>query len=210
MPIRIDVTQAEYFTGVSSPEGLEKFQEELGGQPQFVFSGRSNCGKSSLLNALLGRKNLAHTSSKPGHTQQINAYQIEFKCDDEKRPMIFVDLPGYGFAKVSKKEKLHWQELIESYFQSDGNMKSVFVLADCRRGFAVEEEQLVDFLRSMGKVECVAAFTKADKLKNQKEKATAKKEADEVAALGNMDTFLTSVTKNQGIYELREKIWNSI
>ncbi len=128
--------------------------------PEIAFAGRSNVGKSSLLNRLFGRKNLARVSSVPGKTITINFYQV-----DEYN---FVDLPGYGYAKVAKTEKERWAEMMEGYFNSDRNIKLVVQLVDMRHPPTKDDIMMMEFLQASG-YEFIVVMTKADKLKKKKE-----------------------------------------
>lgn len=128
--------------------------------PEIAFEGRSNVGKSSLLNKLFGRKNLARVSSVPGKTITINFYQV-----DEYN---FVDLPGYGYAKVAKTEKDRWAEMMEGYFNSDRNIKLVVQLVDMRHPPTKDDIMMMEFLQSTG-YEFIVVMTKADKLKKKKD-----------------------------------------
>ncbi len=128
--------------------------------PEIAFAGRSNVGKSSLLNRLFGRKNLARVSSVPGKTITINFYQID--------GVNFVDLPGYGYAKVAKTEKERWAEMMEGYFNSDRNIKLVVQLVDMRHPPTKDDIMMMDFLQSAG-YDFIVVMTKADKLKKKKE-----------------------------------------
>lgn len=131
--------------------------------PEFAFAGRSNVGKSSLINMLLGRKGLAKTSSTPGKTQLVNFYDIDgiFR---------FVDLPGYGFAKVSKTQKAGWGKIIETYLHNRETLLEVFQLVDIRHTPSAEDIQMYNWIRTAGFNGIVIA-TKADKLtKNQIQK----------------------------------------
>jgi GTP-binding protein len=150
--------QARFIISASNP-GL--FPPEKGGLPEVAFLGRSNVGKSSLLNALVGQEKLAHTSSTPGRTQGINFYRV-----DER--MYFVDLPGYGFAKVSHKQREAWKQLIDEYLLRRENLKLSLLLIDARRGFMEADLQLKEWLEHYGRPYLVVA-TKTDKLKSQKE-----------------------------------------
>ena len=128
--------------------------------PEIAFAGRSNVGKSSLLNKLFGRKNLARVSSVPGKTITINFYQVdEFN---------FVDLPGYGYAKVAKTEKDRWAEMMEGYFNSDRNIKLVVQLVDMRHPPTKDDIMMMEFLQSTG-YEFIVVMTKSDKLKKKKD-----------------------------------------
>ena len=128
--------------------------------PEIAFAGRSNVGKSSLLNKLFGRKNLARVSSVPGKTITINFYQV-----DEYN---FVDLPGYGYAKVAKAEKDRWAEMMEGYFNSDRNIKLVVQLVDMRHPPTKDDIMMMEFLQATG-YEFIVVMTKADKLKKKKD-----------------------------------------
>ncbi len=128
--------------------------------PEIAFAGRSNVGKSSLLNRLFQRKNLARVSSVPGKTITINFYGVD--------EVNFVDLPGYGYAKVAKTEKERWAEMMEGYFNSDRNIKLVVQLVDMRHPPTKDDIMMMEFLQSCG-YEFIVVMTKADKLKKKKE-----------------------------------------
>lgn len=128
--------------------------------PEIAFAGRSNVGKSSLLNRLFQRKNLARVSSVPGKTITINFYGAD--------EVNFVDLPGYGYAKVAKTEKERWAEMMEGYFNSDRNIKLVVQLVDMRHPPTKDDIMMMEFLQSCG-YEFIVVMTKADKLKKKKE-----------------------------------------
>ena len=134
---------------------------------EIAFAGRSNVGKSSLLNAMMQRKGLARTSNTPGCTRQLNVFELRAADGLSLR---FVDLPGYGWARRSKAEKAEWQKMIEGYLQGRAGLRGVAVLVDVRRGVEDEERQLVDFLRLPRHVsdpkplEPILVATKIDKL----------------------------------------------
>ncbi len=139
--------------------------------PEVVFSGRSNVGKSSLINKLVNRKALARVSTKPGKTGTINFYDIDGKLK-------FVDLPGYGYAKVSAKEKARWSELVEGYFNSERNISLVVQLVDMRHKPTADDLHMIEFLQSRG-LKFVVVLTKSDKLnKTQREERLAKLSED--------------------------------
>ena len=124
--------------------------------PEIAFSGRSNVGKSSLINRLIKRKNLVKTSAKPGKTQSLNFFLLD-------NSVYLVDLPGYGYARVSKKTKDSWQTLITGYLETRENLKCVIVIVDLRHAIKIVDLQLVDWLRS-NSVPFLLVYTKADKL----------------------------------------------
>ncbi|HEY6461791.1 MAG TPA: ribosome biogenesis GTP-binding protein YihA/YsxC [Polyangiaceae bacterium] len=134
---------------------------------EVAFAGRSNVGKSSLLNAMMQRKGLARTSNTPGCTRQLNVYEV--RCLDGLA-LRFVDLPGYGWAQRSKTERKEWQAMIEGYLQGRAGLRAVAILVDVRRGVEDEERQLVDFLGEPRHVsdpkplEPILVATKLDKL----------------------------------------------
>lgn len=130
-------------------------------RPEIAFAGRSNVGKSSLINTLLGRKRLARVSKSPGRTQLINFFDLN---DGE---MNLVDLPGYGYAKVSKAKRASWGPMIETYLQSRQNLVGLICLMDIRRGMEEDDQQLIEAAPHFG-VQPILVFTKVDKLSKQK------------------------------------------
>lgn len=125
--------------------------------PEIAFAGKSNVGKSSLINALMNRKSLARTSSQPGKTQTINFYNIN-------DAMFLVDLPGYGFAKVSQGEKEKWGKMIERYLHSSKMLKAVFLLVDIRHEPNANDKQMYEWVTASGYQPVIIA-TKLDKIK---------------------------------------------
>ena len=123
--------------------------------PEIAFSGRSNVGKSSLINKLLGRKNLARTSATPGKTASINFYKLS--------TVRFVDLPGYGFAKVSDAEKRRWRDLIGGYFAADRDLRLVLQLIDMRHKPTADDVQMINYMIEE-EIPFMVVLTKADKL----------------------------------------------
>ena len=132
------------------------------GRPEIAFAGKSNVGKSSLINALMNRKNLARTSSQPGKTQTINFYNVNSQ-------MYLVDLPGYGYAKVSLEEKAKWGKMIERYLQGAKNLKALFLLIDIRHDPGANDKQMYDWIVANGYRPIIIA-TKLDKLKRSQVK----------------------------------------
>ena len=124
--------------------------------PEVALAGRSNVGKSSFINTLLGRKNLARTSGKPGKTQLLNFYNI----DDKLR---FVDVPGYGYARVSKKERAKWGKMIEEYLVTRDNLRVVVSLVDLRHEPTQDDIQMYEFLKYY-EIPVIVVATKADKI----------------------------------------------
>jgi GTP-binding protein len=124
--------------------------------PEIAFAGKSNVGKSSLINALMNRKSLARTSAQPGKTQTINFYNINSE-------LYFVDLPGYGYAKVSQQEKEKWGKMIERYLRQSKVLKAVFLLVDIRHDPSANDRQMYEWILANGFHPIIIA-TKADKI----------------------------------------------
>lgn len=161
---------------------------------EFVFSGRSNVGKSSLINRLCNRKNLARVSSTPGKTATINFYSVD--------ELYFVDLPGYGYAKVSNADRKRWDELINSYFEANRNNELLIQLLDCRHAPSADDLQMLEFLR-FHRIPFVIVLTKADKLKKS-QIAQTKDDFEKIGAeYGCKAVFLTSSEKGIGIEEFK-------
>ncbi len=189
------ITSAEF---ISSLTELSKLPAD--GKPEFAFIGRSNVGKSSLINMLVQRKNLARISATPGKTQTINHFLINNRW-------YIVDLPGYGFAKVPLKMRSQWHKMISDYLKKRENLFAVFVLIDSR--LAPQKIDL-DFLSFLGQeqIPLVIAFTKADKLSKTKRKANVetylKKLSEEWDPLPQY--FITSAETGEGRSEVLEFI----
>lgn len=166
--------------------------------PEVALAGRSNVGKSSFINTLLNRKNLARTSGKPGKTQLLNFFNV----DDKLR---LVDVPGYGYARVSKKEQEKWGRMIEEYLTSRENLKAVVSLVDFRHEPSADDVQMYEFLKYY-EIPVILVATKADKIprgKWNKHESMIKKKLD----FDTSDSFIifSSVTK-EGL----EKSWDEI
>ena len=125
--------------------------------PEIAFAGRSNVGKSSLINGLLNRKKLARTSSQPGKTQTINFYNVN-------QELFFVDLPGYGFAKTSKEQQAKWGTMIDNYLTKSSALKAVFLLVDIRHEVKKSDLKMFEWIR-FSKAQPVVIATKSDKIK---------------------------------------------
>ncbi len=161
--------------------------------PEIAIVGRSNVGKSSLINAIF-RRNIAKVSSSPGKTRLINFFLLNDS-------IYFVDLPGYGYASVSKAERQKWKKMIETYFQTRENLSLVIMLVDSRHPPTKLDIMMKEWLESLG-IPYVVVATKADKL-NQSEKAKAIKKIRETLNLPkDFPVFLTSSKEKTGIKEL--------
>lgn len=170
-------------------------------ESEIVFSGRSNVGKSSLLNKLFNRKSLARVSSVPGKTITINFYDVD--------GVKFVDLPGYGYAKLSKSEKERFAGLMEGYFNSDRNIKLVVQLVDMRHKPSADDYAMISFLQEM-QIPFIVACTKADKLKI---KEFQKRSAELLSELENVDENVIIPFSSQnglGADKIKQLIENSL
>ena len=189
MALRYDQAQftASYGRAADLPE------PEL---PEVSFSGRSNVGKSSLLNKLVGRKALAKVSSTPGRTANVNFFEVD--------GIYLVDLPGYGFAKVSKAEQKRWADLIDGYFNQERSFNLVVALVDIRHDAQKLDVQMLNFLQEMELPFCVA-LTKADKLSRSKQQQQQSRLAKQFG-LPREQLIITSAETGQGIDELKRRI----
>ena len=171
--------------------------------PEFVFAGRSNVGKSSLINKLFNRKKLARVSSIPGKTATINFFRSE--------TVRFVDLPGYGYAKTSKKEKTRWNDLINSYFLNKRNIAVVFLLLDIRNQPSNEDMIMIDMLKQM-QLPSIIIFTKADKIAKTKIQAQMEYISSFID-IDDIESLAFSAETGQGVEEIRalvDKILNKL
>jgi GTP-binding protein len=176
---------------------------ELGGWrpptdlPEVAFVGRSNVGKSSLLNALVRRKKFARVSNTPGRTREINF----FKVNDT---FVLVDLPGYGYAKVSKEKRNAWRPMIEGYLRGTTELRGIVLLLDVRRDPSDDDRAMVDFLADVG-VPVIVVVTKADKLK-QTVAAEQARAISDALGLDHDQTILFSSVTGEGRNELAEAL----
>lgn len=165
--------------------------------PEVAFAGRSNVGKSSLLNALTGRKTLARTSNTPGRTRELNFFDLAGR-------LMLVDLPGYGYARASKSDIARWNATLRDYLRGRPNLQRLCLLVDARHGLKAGDEEMMEMLDQSAVVYRVV-LTKVDKLKAGEREACL---ADVEAALKRHpaalpEPILTSARKNEGIAELR-------
>lgn len=165
--------------------------------PEIAFAGRSNVGKSSLINTLVNRKNLVKTSRTPGRTQLINFFLIN-------RNLSFVDLPGYGYAKVPVAVQKKWGPMIETYIASRETLRGVLVLMDVRRTPGVEEMNLLDWLR-FHHIRPVPVLTKADKFKKARQQDRRRLIA-EALDMSPEDLLLFSAKSRQG----KDAVWAAV
>lgn len=170
-------------------------------RPEIIFSGRSNVGKSSLINKLCQRKSLARVSSTPGKTATINFYDVD--------GAYFVDLPGYGYAKVSNDERKRWDDLINSYFNSPRDLTVLIQLLDSRHDPSKDDILMMEYLLHHN-VKFIAALTKADKLKKSQLASTIEHFTEICSKYGCTKIQLTSADSGYGIDELKSVIEENI
>ncbi|PKN30629.1 MAG: YihA family ribosome biogenesis GTP-binding protein [Deltaproteobacteria bacterium HGW-Deltaproteobacteria-21] len=167
-------------------------------KPEIAFAGRSNVGKSTLINVLLNRKKVAKTGSTPGRTRSLNFFSVEGN-------LYFVDLPGYGYARVSLEERKSWGQMVETYLRSRPNLKSVVVILDIRRDVGQGDLDLLQWLSTYRK-EPILVLTKSDKLSRQQSLIRAKKIRDQLEEVAPVVPVVFSSKTREG----REEIWKRI
>jgi len=183
------VTSAEFLVSAGQAEQFPRGQE-----PEIAFSGRSNVGKSSLINRLVNRRRLAHTSGTPGRTRTVNFYRIDGRY-------LFADLPGYGFAKVARSVKESWWALVERYLAERKTLRGVVHLVDARHEPTVDDRDLQEFLREVA-LPSLIVLTKADKV-GRGARAATRSRAAEVLGLVDPDPLLfVSAETGEGMAEL--------
>lgn len=194
-----DIKTVRFARGVARWDGLPD-----DGRPEIAFVGRSNVGKSSLVNYLVGRRALARTSNQPGKTRELNFYAVnEGRPDGPVEGFYLVDLPGYGYAKISKAERARWAGLMGRYLTERERLRAVFVLIDGRHGPTKLDEELLLTLKG-GPVPYVAVLTKGDKLSGNERQKIAAQTRRRLAELGiEIPVLMTSAEKKQGA----EQVW---
>ena len=190
----IHLQKAAFLRSIADLAGLPK-----DGLPQIVFAGRSNVGKSSVINCLLGRKNLARTSSMPGKTANINLYAIDGQ-------LYFADLPGYGFAQVSQQERQRWGQLMDSYFANCRTIRLGVLVVDLRHRPTTDDTAMADVFRRLG-IPFVVCANKADKLsKSQLDACMAL--VTETLAATDIPVIQFSAIRGTGKQELLSEIFS--
>jgi len=192
----MQILSAEFVTSAAARAG---FPGE--GLPEIAFVGRSNVGKSSLLNKLANRRALARTSATPGKTRLVNFFRIERR---ERPPLLFVDLPGYGWARVARKERAEWQRLIEGYLAGRAPLRAVLLLIDARRDPGDDERDFLPWLAERGMVVRLVV-TKFDKLRPAEREQRLRAITRELG-IPRESLVLTSAQTGAGI----EELWGEI
>ncbi len=164
---------------------------------EIAFAGRSNVGKSTLINKIMNRKSLARVSAVPGKTSTINFYNVD--------PIKIVDLPGYGYAKVAKTEKHRWADLIEGYLNSNRNIKLIFLLIDMRHAPSKDDLHMINYLIER-EMPFVIILTKADKLKPTERKRRLSAFEEEIPYFDDIHSVQFSSITREGIEEIRSII----
>ncbi len=193
------IAAAEFIISAAQPA---QFPRE--GLPEIAFCGRSNVGKSSLMNSLVGRKQLAHTSSTPGKTRQLNFYRL-LPAGNKPKPFYFVDLPGYGYAKVAQTERESWRRLIEGYFKQARTLRAAVAILDSRHGALASDRELLAWLMSL-QVPVIVAATKADKLSNNQRAVQQREMVAALAPLAVQQVVIYSSLTHLG----RKELWQAI
>ncbi len=186
------IISAEFIKSATKPS-----EYPLENLPEIAIAGKSNVGKSSLINTLVNRKNLAKTSSSPGRTQTINFFRVNERIS-------LVDLPGYGYAKVSLRIREAWKPMVESYLQTREGIRMVVLILDARRGASPEDLTLLDWL-DYHEIPSLIVLTKADKL-SQIERARQKKALAAVPLLNGKPICFFSALTGEG----KEDLWGHI
>jgi len=167
-------------------------------RPEVAFAGKSNVGKSSLLNTIVNRRKLARTSSTPGRTQAINFFRFGTS-------LYLVDLPGYGFARVPMNVKKSWGQMVEDYLRTRETLKAVVVILDIRRDPSTGDENLINWLNYYH-IDPIVVLTKADKVSRQQAQNRSKRITDGLKTVSFSEPVIFSSLKRQGVTELWKKI----
>jgi len=194
----IDIVEATFLLSSSKRDNL---LEE--GVSEVAFLGRSNVGKSSFINTLTNKKNLAKKSSTPGKTRLINFFEVIYKNDEERYMARFVDLPGFGYAKVSKSLQQEWSKNLTDFIESRFSIRTFVHLLDARHPFQKIDKDVREYLHSIKRADqqIIEIFTKIDKL-NQKELSKLKKDFPNALMVSNL--------KKRGTKEANEAIFHSL
>ena len=191
---------ARFVTTAVAPEGYP-----LGGAPEIAFVGRSNVGKSSMINTLSGRKKLVRVSNTPGRTRTLNFFDVDFMQGEQRRTVRFADLPGYGFAKVQKTERATWEKMITAYLEKRAELRGVVSIVDAEVGATPDDVRTLGYLRRTERPTLVVA-TKLDRLA----KARRRPRLRAIAETLNVQPAWVlgfSATEKLGLSEVLDAVW---
>jgi GTP-binding protein len=175
--------------------------------PEVAFVGRSNVGKSSMINALTGRRKLVRVSHTPGRTRALNFFEVDLAHGEERRRLLLADLPGYGFARVSKAERAGWEEMITSYLRQRTVLCAVVAIVDAEVGATEEDVQTLAYLTAAGRRVVVAA-TKLDRLAKARRKPHLAAVAERLS-VARESVVGFSATEKLGVAEVWEALWGA-
>jgi GTP-binding protein len=191
---------ARFVTTAVAPEGYPP-----GGQPEIAFVGRSNVGKSSMINVLSGRKKLVRVSNTPGRTRTLNFFDVDLVRGDERRTVRFADLPGYGFAKVAKTERASWEKMITTYLEQREELRGVVSILDAEVGPTPDDVRTLGYLQKAERPTLVVA-TKLDRLAKARRKPKLRSMA-EVLGVDPAWVVGFSATEKLGLSEVLDAVW---
>lgn len=200
--IRINTNNAQFVLSAVKNNQYPKSDSDKFDMVDIVFSGKSNVGKSSLLNKLMNRKKLAKVSASPGKTRAINFFDIDKK-------VFFVDLPGYGYAQRSKSESLAWGNMMEGYFKSERSISLIVQLVDIRHKPTKDDIQMIEYLKYY-KFDFIIAATKLDKIKKSQVDDCLQTIRQTLDLPDNVQIIPCSSEKGEGIAEIMDIIKNKI
>lgn len=189
----MDIRNTKYEVTAVKPE-----QYPVHDLPEIALVGRSNVGKSSFINTMVQQKNLARSSATPGKTREINFYNID-------RTFYFVDLPGYGYAKVSKEKKETWDEMIETYLSSRAQLQAIIMLVDIRHAPSAEDRVMAHWLRSRG-LPSITVAAKLDKIS----RSQINKRVQEIRTVLTMDESAPLIPFSAETRQGRDEVWRYI
>jgi GTP-binding protein len=199
----IKILDARFLTAAVSPEDYPKASV-----PEIAFIGRSNVGKSSMINALAGRRKLVRVSKTPGRTRTINFFEVDLEWDGVRERVRIVDLPGYGFARVSKSEKARWNEMIAKYLGQRESLKVVVNIVDAEVGPTTNDQGMLDHVAEL-KPRALVVATKGDRISKAKRKLRLQQIAKELG-LTNDQVILFSAVEAIGIEEVWEALLSTL
>ncbi len=196
----IRILDAQFVTTAVEPKGYP-----LGHAAEVAFVGRSNVGKSSMINSLTGRRKLVRVSNTPGRTRTLNFFDVDVERDGERHRVRLADLPGYGFAKVSKTDRAQWQKMISTYLEKRGGLEAVVSIIDAEVGPTPDDFQTLDYLQEAADRRILVVATKIDQMPKARRKPRLKQLAEQLAL--PLEAVLPfSSTEKLGV----EEVWETL